>query len=112
MTLESGEIVLVPFPYSNQQSAKQRPALVLSSSDFNSGPDAVLCAITSNLQNSDRSILINQSDMAKGNLLLPSRIKPGKLVSVEQSVIRKSVGRVSATVMHQVWKELDSLLGR
>ena len=43
-----GEVVLVPFPFTDLSSAKQRPALVVSADDWNAAqPDVVLVAITS-----------------------------------------------------------------
>lgn len=35
MTYEFGEIVLVPFPFTNQNALKKRPAAVISSQDYN-----------------------------------------------------------------------------
>lgn len=43
-----GEVVLVPFPFSNQSGAKKRPALIVSSSDYNrQRPDVIIMAVTS-----------------------------------------------------------------
>ncbi|MCD9024640.1 type II toxin-antitoxin system PemK/MazF family toxin [Cohnella silvisoli] len=45
-----GDIVLIPFPYSDLPTTKQRPVLVLSNSTYNkSQSDLVVAAITSNL---------------------------------------------------------------
>ncbi len=40
------DVVIVPFPFSNQPGAKRRPALVLSASSFNRHGQAVLAMIT------------------------------------------------------------------
>lgn len=109
--LDRGTIVLVPFPYTDLKAKKVRPALVLTDKARNkSEGELVLCGITSNLRDSPASILIDQSDMARGKLLKPSRIKVGKLLTVHASVIRKQVGQVKGEVLRQVWKELQALL--
>ena len=49
-TYSRGDIVLVPFPFTDLSSAKQRPALVVSADAFNSIRDDVLVAsITSHV---------------------------------------------------------------
>ena len=46
-----GDVVLVPFPFSNQQSSKKRPAVVVSSHTYNQyKPDILLMAITVKLK--------------------------------------------------------------
>lgn len=51
MTLiEPGDVVLVPFPYTDESAVKQRPAVVLSSKVYNAThPDLILAPITGRL---------------------------------------------------------------
>jgi len=43
-----GDVVLVPFPFSNQTDAKKRPAVIISSDAYNNiSSDIVIMAITS-----------------------------------------------------------------
>ncbi len=45
---ELGDIVLVPFPFTDQSAAKKRPAVVVSSAAYNRNrPDIILMAVTS-----------------------------------------------------------------
>jgi len=42
-----GDVVLVPFPFTDQSTTKKRPAIVVSSADYNSQrPDLILVAVT------------------------------------------------------------------
>ena len=51
MAYELGDVVLVPFPFTNQLGSKQRPAVVVSRRTYNaSKPDVVIMAITSQLR--------------------------------------------------------------
>ena len=50
MAYQRGEIVLVPFPFSDLSTTKVRPAIVISSAMYHQAePDLLLAAITSNL---------------------------------------------------------------
>lgn len=109
MTLEPGDIVLLPFPHTDLKRSKRRPALVLSSRTYNEGPDIVVCAVTSNLKNAAYSVTLLPTEMAEGKLILPSRVKVGKLASVDQRLVIRRVGRIKPAVMRQVWKEFHSL---
>jgi mRNA interferase MazF len=45
---ERGDVVLVPFPFTDQTTIKKRPAVVISSNNYNNtSPDIVIMAITS-----------------------------------------------------------------
>jgi mRNA interferase MazF len=51
MHYEFGDVVLVPFPFTNQKSFKKRPAVVVSSKAYNiAKPDIIIMAITSQLR--------------------------------------------------------------
>jgi len=50
-TYKRGDIVLVPFPFSNQTTTKKRPAVVISSSLYNEiSQDIIIMAVTSQME--------------------------------------------------------------
>ena len=89
-----GDIVLVPFPFTDQSGFKRCPAVVLSTEDYNTRRgDAIIAPITSNLQTGQADdILI--LDWASARLLKPSAVK-GILGTIEQSLIRLRMGSLS-----------------
>ena len=60
-----GDIVIVPFPFSDLTSSKRRPALVLV--DLK-GDDLILCQITSQSLNDDMAVTVDLTDVEKGTL--------------------------------------------
>jgi mRNA interferase MazF len=109
--LESGEVVLVPFPFTDLSQVKRRPVLVLSGGRHNkASEDFICCGITSNLGNRRNSILLEPSEMVDGSIPVRSRIKFDKVFTLEQSLILKSLGRVSPSKLAQVTSGLISLL--
>lgn len=110
MRLDAGDLVLVPFPFSDLTSSKTRPALVLSSAAYNADSrDVIVCAVTSNLANAAHSVLLQPADMAGGKLLVTSRAKVDKVATVQQSIVRKKLGVVKPAVVAQVLKEFFAL---
>ena len=67
-----GDVVVVPFPFSDLSQAKRRPALVISKLD---GDDLILCQITSQTVKDNYAISINKSDFESGDLKQSSNIK-------------------------------------
>jgi len=93
-----GEVVIVPFPFSNLTGAKKRPALILIDLP---GPDVVLAAITSS-GNDPNAIVLDAQDFQKGRLDHPSFIHPTKLFTFEKSLI----GGVAGNIKTAKWKEV------
>ncbi len=50
-SFEFGDVVLVPFPFTDQSTTKKRPAVVVSSRPYNAErPDVIIMAITSQVR--------------------------------------------------------------
>ena len=110
MKLEPGDLVLVPFPFTDLTSSKTRPALVLSSASYHAaGADVICCAVTSNLSNAAHSVLVEQADMARGKLVATSRVKVDKVAALQRTLARRKVGSLKPKVLAQVLKEFRSL---
>ena len=108
---EQGDIVLVPFPFTDLSTTKQRPALVISKSSYNTKTqDIVTCGVTSNLENSDYSVLIDNIDLAEGKIPLKSRVKVGKIFTLKQSLVIKKIAKLKAASFQHVKQELQNLV--
>ncbi|WP_374689050.1 type II toxin-antitoxin system PemK/MazF family toxin [Promineifilum sp.] len=89
--IEPGDVLLVPFPYTDQSATKQRPAVVLSSKAYNlAHADLILAPITGRFGGEDEVRLIAWQ---KAGLARPSAVKP-LLASFEASLIRRKLGRL------------------
>ena len=91
-----GDVILVPFPFTDQSTTKQRPAVVISSSSYNSQrPDLILLAITSQVR---ATLSFGEALVANwqtAGLIKPSVFKP-LVTTIEQSLVIKLLGRLSA----------------
>jgi hypothetical protein len=89
VTPTAGEVVLVPFPFSNLAQAKMRPAVCLA--DAGRG-DWVLCQITSSSYGDPAAVPLDAPDFASGGLLVAILARPGKLFTAHAGLITRSVG--------------------
>ena len=104
-----GEIVLIPVPFSDLSYTKKRPVLVVSNTAHNfASLDMVVVAITSNLiQN---GIVIEQDDLTIGVLPKKSIIRCEKIYTLEQNIVVKRFGVVSADIITNVVNEIHNLI--
>jgi len=94
-----GEIVVVPFPFSDLSSAKRRPALVLV--DLK-GDDLILCQITSQNARDDIAISIDATDVDNGALNVISNVRPNRLFTADENIVLYSVGRLKNDKLSEV----------
>ena len=112
MRFEPGDLVLVPFPFSDLSSKKTRPAVVVSSSAYNAtGADIVVCGVTSNLSPTPHGILITSKDLVRGTLPATSQIKVDKLATLQKTMVRRILSRLTPATIRRVRLELQTLLG-
>lgn len=108
---KQGEILIVPFPFSDLKGTKQRPVLVLSKTGYNDNCDDIItCGLTSNLKDSEYSVLIDNKDLIEGQIPTASRIKVDKLFTLEKTIVRKKIARIGKETMDKVKKEFLELV--
>jgi mRNA interferase MazF len=101
-----GEVVVFPFPQTNLQSGKRRPALVVA--DLK-GDDLILCQITSQARSDGYSVPLTAADFERGRLVRDSFIRPNRLFTVEQSLILYAAGKVKSEKLNQVRAKIREL---
>lgn len=91
-----GEILLVPFPFTDQTGSKKRPAVIVSSSAYNTARrDLIIMAVTSQLRPSAMFGEVFVRDWQAAKLLNPSAIKP-VITTIEQPLVIRRLGALSA----------------
>ena len=104
------DILLVPFPFSDQSGKKVRPVLVLSNNNFNRfGEDIVVCAITSNLKQTRYSMIIDEKNLETGKLHEKSLVKVDSLLKVNKNLIIKNIGTLNKTTFQKVENILENI---
>ena len=104
-TYKRGDIVLVPFPFTDLSSSKRRPALVISPTAFND-QDVVLVAITSQLTEQRHAIIIEPPDCADGTLPRTSLVKMTKIFTMHSSLVVRKLCALREEKLGAVLSEL------
>lgn len=103
-----GDVVVLPFPFSDLSASKRRPALVLAALD--SHDDLILCMITSKNTHDTSAISITATDFENGELPQESNIRPNRLFTAESSIVQRTAGHLSAVKVDEVIQEVIRIL--
>jgi mRNA-degrading endonuclease toxin of MazEF toxin-antitoxin module len=113
MQPKHGDIVLIPIPFTDLSSQKQRPVVVISNDDYNhTSPDLVVVAMTSNPTLGPYSLPITSADLAQGKLNRPGTIRVDKIYTLDQQLTRRIFGRVNQTTLERITAPIQTLTTR
>src|SRR3569832_2370531 len=101
-----GEVVVVPFPQTDLQPGKRRPALVVANL---TGDDLILCQITTQSRRDAYSVSITSTDFERGHLNVDSFIRPNRLFTVDQAVIAYTAAKIQGAKLDEVRAKIRQL---
>lgn len=101
-----GDVVVLPFPFSDLSQTRRRPALVLANL---AGDDLILCMVTSQDVRDQYAISLDESDFTSGRLPVASNIRPSRLLTVDSALVEHVAGHVSKPKMAEVREALRAL---
>ena len=110
MTYKQGDIVIIPFPFTDLSQRKRRPALIISNNIVNATGDYLLAQVTSRNKNDNLSIEIADSDYASAPLPVKSYVRVHKIFCLHGSLIEKKVAVTTDNFVQQVNQKIRTLL--
>jgi mRNA interferase MazF len=93
---ERGDLLLIPFPFTDLSATKRRPVLVLTRSD--SYGDFIALPVTSRPQ-AEHAVALTAADLVRGALPAASWIRTNRIVTLNGSLVVKAIGRVSERIV-------------
>ena len=102
-----GDVVVVPFPFSDLTATKRRPALVIAEL---SGDDLILCQITSNKIMDSYSIELSDNNFESGNLNKTSNIRPNRIFTADKKILLYKVGHLKNKKISETIDKIISIL--
>ena len=110
MTYRLFDVVVVPFPFTDQNTEKKRPALVLSDHDtFNDHTQSCVLAMITSAKNQDWPLDARIGSLKKAGLPAPSKVRM-KLFTLDSRLIIKKIGGLAVKDQTTVKKSLQQLM--
>ncbi len=106
-----GDVVPVPFPFTDQSGTKKRPAVVVSSHSCNaSRRDIVIMAITSQVRTPLGFGAAMVGDWQGAGLIKTSVLEP-VFTTIEQGLVLRVMGDLSAAGIKTLRELVDEVIG-
>lgn len=106
MAFQRGDVVLIPFPYTDLTAAKTRPAIVISSAAYQAVRSELLLAyVSSQITKATPTIDYLLQDWKQAGLPKPSFVRP-KVAAIEPGLVVHQIGQLS----HRDREEVDRRL--
>lgn len=102
-----GDVVVVPWTFSDLTEAKRRPALVIANL---TGEDVILCQITSQKIRDHYAIILLNSDFQEGGLNQTSNIRPNRLFTADRRIILYKAGQIKSEKLDEVIIKIVEIL--
>ena len=103
--MEKGDIILIPFPFTDLKGNKNRPAIVLINSEF----DITLAFISTQLQWKEETDILLKPTKNNG-IKKESLLRLAKIATVDKNLALGKIGRLESNDLKQVNKNLIKLL--
>ena len=106
---KAGNVVVLPFPFSDLSESKVRPAVVLARANKS---DWILCQITSNPYGDAQAVVIAQTDFESGMLRLQSYARPSKLFTANEGLIISIEGTLKPEKLNEIREAIITILNQ
>jgi len=110
MKFKQKELVLLPYPFTDQEGSKVRPAIIISNDNFNKKcQDCVMVPLTTVIKDEPYSIIIRQDNLSSGKLLKPSRIRIDKIFTINKNLIIMQIGKITEKTFSNIKSEVSKV---
>ncbi|KXS44807.1 MAG: hypothetical protein AWU58_1123 [Methanohalophilus sp. T328-1] len=101
-----GSIVIIPFPFTDNNNTKLRPAIAVSDQMRR---DVILCQITSRKPADNCAVYVSDSDLFEGSLRQGSWVRVNKIFTMDSSNVLKIIGNVHLYKQKEIQNDLLKL---
>jgi mRNA interferase MazF len=99
-SISKGDVVVIPFPYTDLSAMKSRPVLVVA---YPRGTNVIVCQITTQkARNDEYAISLNSTDFEEGSLPKASLVKTNMIMTLDVNKIQAKAGSLKAAKLREV----------
>ena len=109
-SFKQGDVIKVPFPYTDRPTRQSRPALVVSTGAIEDAHGLLWVVMITSAENRGWPGDVSVTNLAAAGLPVPSVIRTAKIATIEASDAAK-LGRIPAALFRQVASQMGKTLG-
>ena len=102
-----GDVVIIPFPFTDLTGSKKRPAFVIANL---SGDDIIVCQITSKFKSDLYALPVEAVDFSSGGLPVDSFIRPNKIFTANKNIIISVAGHLSERKINTIVNTIINII--
>ena len=108
---EQKDLLLVPFPFSDQSGRKVRTVIVISNNEFNSySDDVIVVGVTSNISKDKYTINLTNNELDEGKLSTTCCIKVENVLKLDKELIIKKIGKINKETLKKIIDKLFEII--
>ena len=97
------DLLLVPFPFSDQSGRKVRPVIVISNNYFNEySQDLIVVGVTSNIIKDKFTVNLTNKSLEEGKLLTNCCIKIENILKIDKELVVKKIGKINEVTLKNI----------
>jgi mRNA interferase MazF len=105
------DLVLVPFPFSDQSGRKVRPVVILSNDSYNDhSEDVLVVGVTSNISKDMYTLGLGNPDLEEGKLVTKCCIKVENILRIDKELVIKKIGKIKKIKLKKIIDILMKIL--
>lgn len=109
--IEQRDLLLVPFPFSDQSGKKVRPVIVISDDEFNkSSEDVIVVGVTSNISKDKYTINLTNDNLDEGKLFAICCVKVENILKLDKELIIKKIGKINKNTLKNIISKLFEII--
>jgi len=109
--MEQKDLLLVPFPFSDQSGRKVRPVIVISNDEFNKySEDVIVIGVTSNILKEKYTISLTNNNLDEGRLFTNCSIKIENILKLDKELIIKKIGKINKETLKKIIDKLYTII--
>ena len=109
-SFKQGDVIKVPFPYTDRATRQSRPALVVSGGALEQAHHLIWVVMITSAENRGWAADVAVKDLATAGLPVPSVIRCAKIATLEASDATK-LGKIPPALLKQVLGQICRELG-
>ncbi len=110
MAFAQGDVLVLPFPYTDRLAEKRRPALVVSKPALERAHGLIWVAMITSNRGGRRAGDVVISDLKRAGLPAPSLVRPPKLTSIEPARVLRKAGSLTKKDLADVLETIRHLI--